>query len=160
MRARFGVAVCLRDLGKISEALDHMRALLHLNPSDNQGVRYMLMEGLLESGADEEIGALLTRYKTDASAVFCYTQALWMFRRLGPVKSAGASLAKAVAANPHVPGFLLKRIKLPKQAPKTISPGSFEEAESYAMHGIAVWQKTIGAVEWLTANAPGDAKPK
>lgn len=160
MRARLGIAMCLRDLGKIPEALDHMREMLRLNSNDNQGVRYILLECLLKSKDFEEIETLLESYPEDSSAAFCYTQTLCQFRRLGPVRSVGASLAKAVDANPHIPAYLLKRIKLRKQAPEMASPGSREEAETYAIPGIEAWRKTKGAVEWLNQKVPDDAGHK
>ena len=48
MRALFGLAGCLWEVGKQEEALEIFRTLLRLNPKDNQGVRYVLAARLLE----------------------------------------------------------------------------------------------------------------
>jgi len=50
MRARAALAQCLWSLGKHEEAIGHYRELLRLNPSDNQGMRYLLAASLLELG--------------------------------------------------------------------------------------------------------------
>ena len=41
MRARLGLAQCLWALRRREQAIGHCRALLRLNPNDNQGVRYV-----------------------------------------------------------------------------------------------------------------------
>ena len=62
MRARLGLAQALRDLGRVDEAVAHYRALLELNPGDNQGVRYVLLATLLQRGMNDEAGALLSEH--------------------------------------------------------------------------------------------------
>lgn len=151
MRARFALAECLWDLGRKEDALGHLRELLRLNPSDNQGVRYILLQCLLESGADEELGDLLDRYGEDPSSAIAYTKALWQFRRAGRGKAADATLAEALRANPHVPAYLLKRKPLPARAPASAAMGSPEEAEAYAAGALAAWHQTLGAVDWLAS---------
>ncbi len=149
MRARLALAECLWDLGRKEDALGHLRELIRLNPSDNQGVRYILLQCLLESGADEELGDLLDRYGEDPSSAIAYTKALWQFRRAGRGKAADAALAEALRANPHVPAYLLKRKPLPARAPASVAMGSPEEAEAYAAGALAAWHQTLGAVDWL-----------
>lgn len=152
MRARLGLAECLWELGKKDEAVGHLRELMRLNPADNQGVRYILAQCLLETGADEELGDLLERFREDASPQIRYSHALWMFRHEGPGRKASALLAEAVASNPHVPAFLLGREPLPKTAPGLAEAGSLEEAAAYVMGAQESWHKTLGAVDWLAEN--------
>lgn len=149
MRARLGLAECLWEAGKKDEALGHLRELLRLNPADNQGVRYILAQVLLETGEEGELGELLERFRDDASPQIRYSHALWMFRHDGPGRKADALLAEAVGSNPHVPAYLLKRKKFPKEAPRAAGAGSEEEAAAYAMGAAASWQKTLGAADWL-----------
>ncbi len=153
MRARLGLAECLWDLEKKDEALGHLRELMRLNPRDDQGVRYILLQCLLESGADEELGALLDRYGDDTSPEIRYTHALWMFRRQGPGAEANALLKNALKANPHVSGYLLKKKKLSKHVPEAAHEGSEEEAEAYAVGAADTWHGTLGALEWLASRS-------
>src|SRR3546814_18004768 len=55
MRARAGLAITLWRLGDQQAAIDHYRAMLILNPNDNQGIRYLLATALL---ARDEIAGL------------------------------------------------------------------------------------------------------
>lgn len=153
MRARLGLAECLWDLGKKEEALGNLRELMHLNPADDQGVRYILLQCLLESGADDELGALLDRYGKDTSPEIRYTHALWLFRRQGPGAAADARLKEAIRANPHVPAYLLKRKKISQRVPSAAHEGSEEEAEAYASGAADTWQRTLGALDWLASRS-------
>jgi tetratricopeptide (TPR) repeat protein len=153
MRARLGLAESQWELGRKDEALEHLRDLMRLNPADDQGVRYILLQCLLESGADEELGALLDRYGKDTSPEIRYTHALWLFRRQGPGAEANARLKVALQANPHVPAYLLKKKKLSQRAPSAAKEGSEEEAEAYAGGAADAWQKTLGALDWLSSRS-------
>jgi tetratricopeptide (TPR) repeat protein len=153
MRARLGLAESLWDLGKKEEALGHLRELMRLNPADDQGVRYILLQCLLESGADEELGALLDRYGKDTSPEIRYTHALWLFRRQGPGPAAGAQLKEAIRANPHVPAYLLKKKKFSNRIPSAAHEGSEEEAEAYASGAADTWHRTLGALDWLASRS-------
>ena len=155
MRARLGLAECLWDLGKKEESLGHLRELMRLNPADDQGVRYILLQCLLESGADEELGGLLDRYGRDTSPEIRYTHALWLFRREGPGPAAGARLKEAIRANPHVPAYLLKRKKFSDRVPASAHEGSEEEAEAYASGAADTWHRTLGALDWLASRSAG-----
>ena len=54
MRARHGLAQALWDKGLRDEAVEHYQEMLRLNPNDNQGIRYPLIDCLLALlGSDE-----------------------------------------------------------------------------------------------------------
>ena len=76
MRARQGLALASWELGERSEAIAHYQQMLHLNPNDNQGVRYLLANALLEEGLDDDLGELLESYEDDAGAGWVYARAL------------------------------------------------------------------------------------
>ena len=64
--------------------------MLRLNPYDNQGLRYVLLDCLLAMGRDEEAGALLVEYEDDGTAAWLYDYALWAFRREGDTPNPAA----------------------------------------------------------------------
>ncbi|MHB1326240.1 MAG: hypothetical protein ACYDGS_09870 [Thermoleophilia bacterium] len=68
-------ADCLWHLDKKPEAIDHFFGLLHLNPEDSLGVRYLLAAGLLEEGRDPELARLLKQYDEE-TADWQYNRAL------------------------------------------------------------------------------------
>lgn len=150
MRARHGLAECLWEAGQRDEAVDHYRDMLRLNPNDNQGIRYILAAWLLDLGRDDELAALLNQYEDDGAAAWAYTQALAAFRNGGDSEDARQLLAEARQANRHVPAYLLGKKKLPKKLPDYIGMGDENEAVAYAADAVGGWNKTAGALDWLS----------
>ncbi len=159
MRARFGLARCLEDLGQVSEAIGHYHELLRLNPGDNQGVRYILFPALLAAGRDGEAGELLRQFEGDISAMWKYGWALWTFRREGDSQPARARLREAFRANRHVPRYLTSAVEFPGALPASYALGSEEEAVICADELGDAWRATPGAVGWLKASQP-KGKPR
>jgi tetratricopeptide (TPR) repeat protein len=152
MRARAGLAQSLWEAGRHDEALAHYHDLLHLNPNDNQGLRYIMASGLLELGRDEQVADLLNAYPDDAAAAWPWTGALLAFRQQGDCSNSRGKLAVAHESNPHVPAYLLGRKKLPRRLPDSVGFGDDSEAVCYATENLNVWQKTPGALAWLAQN--------
>jgi tetratricopeptide (TPR) repeat protein len=149
MRARAALAETLWALGRREEAVDHQRALLRLNPNDNQGVRDRQVEWLLCLERYDELDELFAAYEEDAAAVFAYTKALAAFRRDGASAEATQLLAKARAQNQHVPAYLSGRKPLPARLPDYIVYGDPNEAVDYAASAKALWVSVPGALAWL-----------
>ncbi|HET8626121.1 MAG TPA: hypothetical protein VFL91_01810 [Thermomicrobiales bacterium] len=151
MRARQGLAELLWRQGERAAAVAHLTALLALNPHDNQGNRYALVTRLLALGDDEEVARLLAAFPDEWSAWWAYSAALYRFRGLGAGPAADTSLRRALRLNPHVPGYLLGRDRLPRQRPPFYSTGSTSEAVLYAADALAAWRATPGALAWCGA---------
>lgn len=154
MRARFGLAVALWSCGRREEATWHGAELLRLNPDDNQGVRYLLLNWFVAMGRDENAAALIKTYRHDGAGGWTWTIALAMFRRRGSCAASTKALTKAIGANRHVPDYLLSRKKLPRTLPAYISWGDKDEAVAYAHEAKAIWESIDGALAWLDATAP------
>lgn len=155
MRARQGLAQTLWLMGEEEAAIEHFRAMLRLNPGDNQGIRYLLADCLLATDRVDELQGLLEQYDDDASASWAYNRALLLFRQEGESAEASAALDQALEYNPHVPDYLLGKKKLPKEMPAYLSFGDKNEAIDYASTGIAHWRLTHGALRWLRKHASG-----
>lgn len=149
MRARAGLGECLWLLGQKEEAAGHYQEMLRLNPHDNQGIRYTLLQWLLELGREEEVEELLGKYDEDWTAAWLYTRALWIFRREGESSNAEAALGDALEQNPHVPPFLLGEKKVPSRLPEYMGFGDEREAKAYAAEAGELWRRTEGARGWL-----------
>ena len=154
MRARQGLALASWELGERSEAIAHYQQMLHLNPNDNQGVRYLLANALLEEGLDDDLGELLESYEDDAGAGWVYARALWRFRTEGDGEEARSALEEAISFNPFVAGYLLGRKGMPGALPALVGFGDESEAVVYFVEALPGWLRTPGAIEWLRANAP------
>jgi len=147
MRALAGLAECLWKNGCRHEAIGNYKELLRLNPNDNQGIRYILVNCLLAEGMDEETEKLLSVYQ-ELSCFMLYSKALLSFRRLG-YGNADKFLKEALLSNPHVPPYLLELKHIPWSLPAYYSQGSMEEAIIYAADACTVWKNTPGALAWL-----------
>ncbi len=160
MRARFGLARSLEDLGQRDEALTHYRELLRLNPSDNQGARYAFLNALLLTGRDDEAGALLLQFGDEPSALWQYGWALWSFRREGDSPDSRRRLRAAFRSNRHLPGYLTGDTEWTDPAPQSYAMGSREEAVICVDELGDAWDATPGALEWLVAHAPARKRRK
>ena len=150
MRARAGLANCLWDLGKRDEAIEHYRALLELNPTDNQGVRFVLLTSLLLLNRHEEAYKILDSNPEDEySANWSYSRALISFREHGDSRSSREARSFAIRTNRYVPSYLAGIRKMPKFPPEYLTPGDKTEAVSYVYDNRQSWIDTKGAVDWL-----------
>jgi tetratricopeptide (TPR) repeat protein len=150
MRALHGQANMLWQLRRHEEAAAIYREMLRLNPGDNQGVRYSLLQLLLELDRFEEARAVIAQYADEYSSTWLYTQALLAFQQEGDSPASTHALKEALKQNPHVPAYLSGQKRIPNRLPDTISPGTETEAIDYAVGHLNDWRRTPGAVEWIT----------
>jgi tetratricopeptide (TPR) repeat protein len=151
MRARQGLAETLWRLKRYEEAIEHYRELLHLNPGDNQGNRYALLDLLMQIERYEEARILLKKYGDEWSAVWLYSRALLEFQKRGASAAAKKSLQQAVEENPFVPGYLMGQKRVPNRQVDYYGWGDESEAVYYASEHLNHWRRIPGAVEWLRA---------
>ena len=135
------------------DALAHYRALLELNPGDNQGVRYLLLATLLQRGLDDEAGVLLSEHEDDLHALWPYGRLLWRFRVDGGSAQTRAAFDAAILANPYVVPYLLDPDSIPFDRPPHFALRSREEAASVAETLADAFAAADGALEWLAAQA-------
>lgn len=152
MRARFGLAECLEALGRETEAAEHYRDMLRLNPKDNQGVRYRYLPLMMKLGFDAEAARYMKSAPDEETANWAYTRALLAYRVGGQSTSARTELRAAIRINPHVVPCLLAETS-EEGLPASYSLGSREEAEVCASELRNAFAATPGATEWLEAEA-------
>jgi len=157
MRARQGLALAQWASGRREEAAEGARDMLRLNPNDNQGIRYLLVDWLLQLGRDDDAAALLKRYKDD-SAEWLWPAALACFRAKGDGAASRSALKRALGTNAHVPAYLLGWKKLPRRMPDFVTMGGLDEAISYAEQAMSTWACTPGALKWLAATIEPKAR--
>jgi len=149
MRARQGLAQTCWDKGLHDEAVTHYRDMLRLNPNDNQGIRYLLLDCLLILGRDDDAAELIKHYKEDGSAAWSWSKALLTFRRSGDCPEARGALSRAINDNTHIVSLLLGDRKMPRQLPAYIGMGDQNEAVAYVHGAAAAWAATPDALAWL-----------
>ncbi len=159
MRARERLADALRTSGRIAEAVKEYEEMLVLNENDNQGIRYLLLPGLLALGRLDEARALMKRFngEDEWNVVFAWGRVLE--RRLSH-DDAGAAKALDIARkqNPHMEIYLKGHRKLPKNMPDSYSPGSKEEALCFVEPLLMAWQQHHEALGWLVIQEPLETK--
>jgi tetratricopeptide (TPR) repeat protein len=160
MRAAAGMAATLSALGREDEAMTILTELLRLNPNDNQGNRYPLLDGLLALGRDDAVEKLLEDYNGEKSAWFDWSRVLLAFKRHGDGEEARAALTKALTVNQHVAEFLTGRSPIPAEPPTFYSPGQDSEALAYLEGALRVWTGTAGAIAWVRETVPPAARKR
>ena len=149
MRAMEGLASIQWELGLHEDAERNFREMLHLNPGDNQGIRFLLLNLLMELGQDDQARALLQEYPDDWIAESGYTEALLAFREKGDSPESQQAVKRAVKMNNHVPAYLTGKKQTPLIPPDFITVGGADEAADYAAKYLKYWRETPGAIEWL-----------
>lgn len=150
MRARAGLAIALIKLGDEDAAVEHFRAMLELNPNDNQGVRYLLLGCLLRRDDAAAVKKLLAAYKDEWSACWLYTRALVAFREGHAAEQHVARLVQdAWSTNQHVPAILAGTEPPVASDSGYITMGGADEASDYVRDCGPAWRQTPGAVAWL-----------
>lgn len=149
MRSMEGMASCLWQLGRKAEALETYWEMLRLNPSDNQGIRYVMVDLLLNTNRMPELEKLLKLYQGEGSAVWLYTKALVAYRKKGEYTSSTRALKSAFRHNPHVFDYLCGKKRIPNRLPGYIGIGDDAEAIAYAANHLNYWRQTPGALEWM-----------
>ena len=130
MRARQGLADCLWTMGQKQDSIAHSEALLDLNPSDNQGIRDVLLARYLALGNDARAERLFRQYQDEWSAAFLWSRVLFDLRQ-GDQVAAKADLKTAIKCNRHVANFFTGKRKLPAELPAVgyaLSSGSATDA--------------------------------
>lgn len=151
MRARFGLAMELKFIGRQEEAITHFKELLRLCSRDAQGVRYQLITLYIALDRLKEASALIKKYPDDVGPEITYSRALLQFKTAGDSEKAREALGEAVRWNPHVIPFLLspKFDRKWKSGDYYVTVGGKDEAHEYAMDNREAWHKTPGACDWI-----------
>ncbi len=154
MRARHGLALTLAAKGLHAEAAEHYRGMLALNPGDNQGVRYLLIDLLLLLGLLEEAEELLGQYD-EGMAAWLWSKALLAFKKSGDHETSRKALKHAIASNKHILPLLTGAMAMPRSLPAYISIGDETEAVGYVYGAFGAWRATEGAIAWAAVNSVG-----
>ncbi len=160
MRARQGLSLAQWACGQREAAAASAEDMLRLNPNDNQGMRYLLIDWFLQLGRDDKAALLFKRYDKDDGTEWLWPAALAAFRAKGDAPVSRNALKRAFAANAHVPTYLLGRKKLPRRMPDLIATGSVDEAVAHVEQALPTWTNTPDALEWLAKRIAGVAAVK
>ena len=138
---------------ELMPAINTAETLLALNPDDNYGVRFMLVNEYLRGGSDEKALALAEQYPDDIAPETRFGAVLALVR-LRRMREAERALQIARSDLPKTAQYLLPaRIRRPRILQGRIEVGGDDQAWLYRDEMRAVWQQTPGALEWLRAHS-------
>jgi hypothetical protein len=126
--------------------------MLRLNPGDNQGIRFVLLELLLDMNHMEDVRALMDEYSDSNYVDWAYTDLLMELWENGDSIRAHSLLESALETNEHVPEYLSGIKLIPDLRSPYITLGGEEEAADYAARHIRFWKKRKAALKWLKDN--------
>ncbi len=149
MRAKAGLAECYYIKGEVDKAIEIYKEMLELNPSDNQGIRYLLSILLLGKDDLTEYESFMKEWDFGDYAIGNYNNALYSFKKFGRSIKTDALLLKAYESNPFVIGYILDMDRLPDEPPEYIVKGRENEAIAYVFDSWRIWHNTKGVIEWL-----------
>lgn len=149
MRAREGLANCFWEVKKYDDAINHYKAMLELNPVDNQGIRHILITCLLTTRQYAAAWELINKYEEDFMAEWAYSRALLSFIENGDDPESRQYRAKAITQNKHIPAYLSGRRKLPSIPYEYIRVGDKTEAVNFVLENREIWRAIPGAISWL-----------
>jgi len=130
-------------------AITMAETLLGLNPDDNHGLRFMLVNEYLRQGCDAEALALAEQFPQDVAPETRFGAVLALVR-MQRLQDAERALQIARTDLPKTAQYLLPpRIRRPKLTQGRIQFGGDDQAWFYRDEMRAVWQQTPGALEWL-----------
>ncbi|WP_240916898.1 UPF0149 family protein [Pseudoalteromonas sp. Z1A8] len=130
--------------GYTQKAQSELEELLKLNPNDNQGNRFLLMNCLIINKEWDKLDALLV--KSDSEELHATaSRALSAFVKHGDSKPANDYKKKLQQQNKHFSKILTGQEKLKVQQPPYFSPGSKEE--------VGVYLDSLGKQAWISVPA-------
>lgn len=149
LRALVRLVSLLNESGRSKEGLALSEWILRLNPGDNHGLRWELMNAYLMAGRDRDALALAQCYAGEVAPQTRYGQVLALYR-LGDMAGAESALREAHGDLPYVARYLyLKRIRQPELSEHGISLGGEDQAWLYRDAMRSTWEATEGALQWL-----------
>jgi len=153
MRAKQAIAAWYFEAGDLINAAYELEEMLRLNPNDNQGMRWMLMEAYCRMDRLDNAERLLREYPEDGTPFLPFTGLLIRFRKEGDSPELRTSLREQADWNPHIVPRLLEPSLISHEPFAMFSPRSPEEADLYCQQFLSVWKATPGAITWLRSAA-------
>jgi len=131
MRAIFAYGVWLYEREQFGKAAELFKKLLTINPTDNQGARYIAISAFAYNGNLPAAKRVLEEYKVGTENDAPYLFMKWMIERDSVVEETDSEvLLEALNVNPFIIQFLDDEApRLPYPTHVSILPGSMEEAQ-------------------------------
>lgn len=152
MRALESLAELLVETGQLSQAVQVLERMLELNPTDNQGMRYLLLSLYLAGDDPGRATQLMARFPDEEKFMGSFAWARVLERWLcGTPDEAAAALAHARKVNPFAERYVSGVCAVPKELAEYFKPGDETEARVCAKELSRAWDGNPSFREWLRA---------
>lgn len=152
MRAKQHLGELLAESGNLGEAIEVFQRMLELNPGDNQGIRYELLNLYLATDQPEAADQLISSFEGEEKilAIFAWGRVLqrWLS---GDLKEAAVALVNARKVNAGVEKYIAGRLPTPAVVPEAYRPGDESEAQVCAAELKLGWSTHAEFQTWLRA---------
>ncbi len=150
MRALEGQARTHQSMGQWPEAIAVWETMIELNPNDNQGMRWNLVEALLFTEENQKAATLIdTTFPDDAYALWGWSRWLLAFRNRDKDDRLKELMYYAHENNEFVAQMLLDDRPLPVDLPTEMVFGHESEALHVVRGFLPAFTSTPGARTWL-----------
>lgn len=151
MRARLQLVHALLELGQHENGISHMEDMLRLNPNDNQGIRWLLLEWYCNMNWIEKAWQLLDQYPDEGTPFMVLTRACLEFQKTGPSDALESLVQEQMESNPYFAPKLLDQIEVSPHRVDSFTVGEEDEADAYCHSFRSLWKATPGALPWLNS---------
>jgi len=151
MRARLQLVQVLVAQGQHETAISHMKDMLRLNPDDNQGVRWLLLEWYCNMNWLDKAMQLLDEYPDEDTPFMVLTRVCLQFQKSGPSDALEAILKEQMELNPHIAPKLVDQEEVSPYSVDSFEVGDEDEADAYCQSFRSLWKATPGALPWLSS---------
>ena len=151
MRARLALVNFLTAQGQHEDSIRHMEEMLRLNPNDNQGVRWLLLEWYCNMNWLEKAWRLLDQYPEEVTPFMALTRICLEFQKSGPGEALASRLRIQIEQNPYIAPKLLDQDDVSPYVIESFEGGEEDEADAYCQCFRAVWKSTPEALPWLSS---------
>jgi len=151
MRARVALINFLIAQGQHEDAIGHMEETLRLNPGDNQGVRWLLLEWYCNMNWMDKAWQLLGAYEDEVTPFMALTRVCLEFQKYGPSEALAERLQNQLEQNPYVSAKLLDQDSVSPYEIESFEAGDEDEADAYCQCFRALWKSTPEALPWLSS---------
>lgn len=154
LRTFQGAILELMKETEYESAIEKCRFVLNVNPNDNQGIRYLLLECYFHQKEPKNVLKLINEYEEEWSLDFSYGGVLANLQ-LKKIEKAKELLRKALVDHPKTGKEITKKRH---SEPRNegfyggIVLGSDYEAYDYWIRNGEFWKETNGAIEFVKEN--------